>query len=124
MRTDLKIARGLGSARHGVEHWWTQRLTALALIPLALWFATDLVAHLGADRAHLAAWLADPIRASLMILTLVVGLHHAQAGIRVVVEDYVHHEGLKIASIIATGFAAFALATAGSVAVLVLALGA
>jgi len=123
MRTALKTARGLGSAHTGAEHWWTQRLTALALIPLSLWFVVGVIVHIGADRAHVATWLANPVSAGLMILTLSVGLHHAQAGMRVVYEDYVHHEGLKLFAIVATQFAAYALALAGSVAVLVVARG-
>lgn len=124
MRTPLKTARGLGSSHSGAEHWWSQRLTALALIPLSAWFVVSVIVHIGAGREQIAVWLANPVSASLMILTLAIGLHHGQAGLRVVYEDYVHHEGLKLASIVATQFAAHALAVAGSVAVLVLAVGA
>lgn len=124
LRTPLKWARGLGSAKHGTDHWWHQRLTALALVPLALWFVIGVIAHVGASHAEMAAWLRSPVTATLMILTIAAAFHHGQAGMQVVYEDYLHHEGVKLFAIIATKFACFALAAASILAVLKLFLGA
>src|SRR5438128_2264228 len=71
MRSPLARARGLGSARDGVEHWWMQRLTAVALIPLTLWFAASLIALTGSDYNAFIAWLKAPFVAILMVLLLI-----------------------------------------------------
>ena len=70
-RTPLKTARGLGSAKSGTEHWWAQRLTALALIPLCLWFVASVAAMVGADYATMKAWVDSPLVAALLILLIV-----------------------------------------------------
>ena len=87
-RTPLARARGLGSAKEGVHHWWIQRLTAIALIPLVVWFAISLVMLSGADYAVVRAWIGSPLVMVLLILTIGVGLHHGQLGMQVVWEDY------------------------------------
>ena len=87
-RTPLARARGLGSAKDGVGHWWVQRLTAIALIPLVVWFAVSLVMLSGADYAVVRAWIGSPLVMVLLILTIGVGLHHGQLGMQVVLEDY------------------------------------
>lgn len=87
-RTPLARARGLGSAKDGVGHWWAQRLTAIALIPLVAWFAVSLVMLSGADYAVVRAWIGSPLVMVLLILTIGVGLHHGQLGMQVVLEDY------------------------------------
>jgi len=124
LRHPMKGARGLGSAKSGTEHWWAQRLTAIALVPLSVWFVVGIIAHLGAGQEAIAAWMGNPLSAVIMILFVCVSFHHGQSGLQVVYEDYVHHEGLKLTAIIATKFAAYALAAAGSVAVLMLSWGA
>lgn len=124
LRDPMKGARGLGSSKHGVEHWWLQRLTAVALVPLTLWFVIGIIAHLGTGREAIAAWMSQPLSAAAMILFLGASFHHGQAGLQVVYEDYVHHEGLKLASIIVTKFLAYGFAVAGIVAVVKLSLGA
>ncbi|MBN9537489.1 MAG: succinate dehydrogenase, hydrophobic membrane anchor protein [Reyranella sp.] len=118
LRTHLSRARGLGSAKSGLHHWWVQRITAVALIPLVVWFAVSLVMMSGADYATVRAWIGSPIVMVLLILTIVIGLHHAQLGMQEVVEDYVHSEGLKLASIIALKFIAVFFGLAASVAIL------
>lgn len=118
LRTPLNRARGLGSAKEGVHHWWAQRLTAVALIPLVVWFAISLVMLSGADYAIVRAWIGSPIVMVLLILTIVIGLHHGQLGMQVVIEDYVHSEGLKLASIIAIRFIAVFFGLAATVAIL------
>ena len=118
LRTPLSRARGLGSAKDGLHHWWVQRLTAVALIPLVVWFAVSLVMLSGADYDAARAWIGSPVVMVLLILTIVIGLHHAQLGLRVVIEDYIHSEGLKLASIIAVRFIAVFFGVAATVAIL------
>ena len=87
-RTPLARARGLGSAKDGLGHWWAQRLTAIALIPLVVWFAISLVMLTGADYGIVRAWIGSPLVMVLLILTIGIGLHHGQLGLQVVLEDY------------------------------------
>jgi succinate dehydrogenase / fumarate reductase, membrane anchor subunit len=123
LRTPLGRAVGLGSAKEGVAHWWAQRLTAVALVPLLLWFVAALIAHLGASRAAAVAWLASPVTAITMVLLLIAGCYHMALGVQVVIEDYVHGEGMKLASLILNRFVAFIVAIAGIFAVLRIAVG-
>ena len=123
LRSDLARARGLGSAKEGVQHWWAQRLTALALIPLGLWFVAGLIAHLGLDQAAAAAWLRRPVVLGLTALLIVALFHHAQLGLQVVIEDYVAHEATKLVALILVKAAAVVLATAALVALLTIAIG-
>ena len=122
-RSPLGRVRGLGSARDGTAHWWAQRVTALALVPLTLWFVASVAANAGADHAAFAAWMGDPLAAVAMLLLVLAGFHHAQLGLRVVIEDYVHAEWLKIASILAVKFASVALGIAAAFSILKLAFG-
>lgn len=124
IRSPLAVARGLGSAKSGVEHWWVQRVTAVALVPLTLWFVASLVAHVGADYASVMAWLSSPFQAALLILYLVALFYHSQLGLQVVVEDYVHTPLLKIATTIVLQFANILLAVAAIVSVIMIVLGA
>ena len=117
-RTPLARARGLGSARYGVHHWWAQRLTAIALIPLVVWFAISRVMMSGADYGAVRAWIGSPVVMVLLILTIAVGLHHGQLGLQVVIEDYVHPDGWKLALIVAVRFIAVFFGLAAVVAIL------
>jgi succinate dehydrogenase / fumarate reductase membrane anchor subunit len=110
MRAPLARVRGLGSAKEGVEHWWAQRLTAIALVPLTLWFVYAMVALAGADHASVVLWLARPRNAVLMILLLAATFQHAQLGLQVVIEDYVHGHAARLAAIVAVKFFAVLLA--------------
>jgi succinate dehydrogenase / fumarate reductase membrane anchor subunit len=123
LRSPLGRAIGLGSAKEGVEHWWAQRVSAVALIPLGLWFAASLVALAGADRPAVLAWLHAPVQAILAILLLIAVFYHAALGLQVVVEDYVHAEWLKLSSLVAMRLVSFGLAVAGIFAVLRIAFG-
>jgi succinate dehydrogenase / fumarate reductase membrane anchor subunit len=96
-RSPLGRVRGLGTAKEGVGHWWAHRLTALALIPLTLWFAAAVAAMSWAGHAAVVAWVGSPLVAGLLILLIVATFHHAYLGLQVVIEDYVHHEGWKLA---------------------------
>lgn len=118
LRTHLSRARGLGSAKDGLNHWWAQRLTAIALIPLVVWFAVSLVMLSGADYGVVRAWIGSPMVMVLLILTIGVGLHHGRLGLQVVIEDYVHSEGLKLALIVAVRFIAVFFGLAAAVAIL------
>jgi succinate dehydrogenase / fumarate reductase, membrane anchor subunit len=118
LRTPLSRARGLGSARQGVHHWWAQRITAVALIPLVAWFAISLIMLSGADYAVVRAWIGSPVVMVLLTLTIVIGLHHGQLGMQEVVEDYVHSEGMKLALIVLLRFTAVFFGLAAIVAIL------
>ena len=124
LRTRLGRVRGLGSAKEGVAHWWAQRITALALVPLTFWLAASLAALAGAPHAEVVAWLRGPLAAALMMVLLATGFHHLQLGVQVVVEDYVHAGWLKLTVIIAVKFTSVLAALVGIFAVLRIALGA
>ena len=118
MRTPLARVRGLGSAKDGVGHWWAQRLTAIALIPLVVWFAVSLVMLSGADYTVVRAWIGSPLVMMLLILTIGVGLHHGQLGMQVVIEDYVGNDGWKLALIVIVKFIAVLFGLGAIVAIL------
>lgn len=121
MRTPLARAMGLGSAKEGVGAWWAERVSAVALVPLALWFAASIIAHTGSDYATFIVWLKTPLAAILMILLLIALFYHTALGLQVVIEDYVH-SATKFAAVIAVRLGCCALATAGVVAILRIAL--
>jgi succinate dehydrogenase / fumarate reductase, membrane anchor subunit len=118
MRSPLSRARGLGSAKEGVEHWWMQRVTAVALIPLTLWFMASLIALAGGDYSNFIVWLRIPFVTIVMVLLLIALFYHTALGLRVVVEDYVHSDRVKIPALVATRLGCFALAVAGIFAIL------
>jgi succinate dehydrogenase / fumarate reductase, membrane anchor subunit len=118
LRSPFARATGLGSAKEGVEHWWAQRVSSVALALLGLWFVASLVALAGADRAHVVAWLHGPFAAILLILTLAAAFYHSALGLQVVIEDYVHDERVKIPAIIVMRLLCLALGAAGIFAVL------
>lgn len=118
MRSGLARARGFGAAKDGVAHWWAQRLTALALVPLALWFVGSIIGLVGASHSVALAWIGSPATAVLLIVLIAATFHHAQLGVQVVIEDYVQHEGLKLAAIVIVKGAAILLAVAAALAVL------
>jgi succinate dehydrogenase / fumarate reductase membrane anchor subunit len=124
MRSPLARAIGLGSAKEGVEHWWAQRLTSLALIPLCLWFVISVIAHVGDDWLVFCDWVATPMVSVLFLLLIGVTFYHAALGVQVVIEDYVHHEGARIAALVLVRFLAFALGVTALFAVLRIAFGA
>lgn len=118
LRTDLGKVRGLGSAKEGAQHWWAQRLTALALVPLTLWFVASIAGLAGSDIGPVRAWIGHPMSAILLLLLIAATFHHMQLGLQVVIEDYVHTEWLKITGIVLVKFVAIALAVASGFAVL------
>ncbi|MDN5938451.1 MAG: succinate dehydrogenase, hydrophobic membrane anchor protein [Salinisphaera sp.] len=124
IRSPLARARGLGSAKQGVDHWWRQRLSAVALVPLSLWFAFSVASHVGDGYQAVLAWLSSPITAVALSLYLTVACYHSQLGIQVVVEDYVHHEWVKLGLLVITQFVNLLLAVAAVFALLSIAFGA
>lgn len=122
-RTALSVVRGTGAAKDGTRHWWAQRLTAVALIPLGIGFVAVMIALVGSEYDAARAALAHPVAAALWILFTVALFHHAQLGLQVVIEDYVHAEGVKLAAVIATKLLAIALAVTAAFSVLKVALG-
>ncbi|MDE1899482.1 MAG: succinate dehydrogenase, hydrophobic membrane anchor protein [Xanthomonadaceae bacterium] len=123
MRTPLARARGLGSAQTGAGHWWQQRLTALALLLLGIWFVALTLGLLHAGYASAHAMLAQPLNALLMIAFTAVAFWHAQLGLQVVIEDYVHTRWLALTLQIGIKFIAALGALACALAVLRIALG-
>lgn len=123
LRTPLKKAHGLGSAKDGTHHWWMQRLSAIALAPLGVWFVVSAIALVGASHAEAVAWISQPLTAVLLVLFVPVLLYHSMLGLQVVIEDYVHLEWLKFASLIVLKFAHYFIAAGVVFAVLRVALG-
>jgi succinate dehydrogenase / fumarate reductase membrane anchor subunit len=122
-RTPIAKVRGLGAARSGLQHWKMQRLTAISNVLLVLWFVFSAMALSGSGYEEVRAWLASPVTASLMVLLIISTFYHARLGLQVIIEDYVHHEGARVAALVAIALVVFALAVACIVAVLRVAIG-
>ena len=120
--TPLSKVKGLGSAKEGTGHFWHQRLTALILIPLVLWFAYS-VASMPVDHATLIGWVKQPAVAIALILLILASFYHAQLGIQIVIEDYVSTHSTRTVSIILVNFLCLVFAIIGVVAVLKITLG-
>jgi len=116
-RTPISQAKGLGSAKEGAHHWWMQRLTALALVPLSLWFAYSVATMAGAGFDEMREWISNPWVAAFLVLFFIVSYYHGAIGIQVIVEDYVSSEGARMVIIIATKFALALLGAASVIAV-------
>lgn len=123
MRSPLGRTLGLGSARDGVEDWWRERVSAVALLPLTGWFAVSIVTHAGEGYSAVIAWLRSPITTTLMTLLLITLFHHTALGLQVVIDDYVHSR-IKIPVLIGVRLGCLALGIAGLVAMLKIAFGA
>jgi len=123
MRSPLGRAVGLGSAKEGVEHWWVQRITAVALVPLSLWFVIAIIRLVGADIDTVGDWVGRPLPAILLVLLLIATFYHVALGLQVVIEDYVHAELTKLGLVIIVRLGCFAFAVAGIFAVLSMAVG-
>lgn len=123
MRAPLARVRGYGSAKSGAHHWWAQRLSAIALVPLLLWFVASLVFIATADYTTAADWVRSPYNSALLILLIGALFYHAQLGMQVVFEDYISTPWLQVASIILVRFLAMLLAVIAIVAALSIALG-
>ena len=101
LRSPLSRARGLGSARAGSKHWWAQRVTAAALVPLTLWFIWSILRLTDGTRDDVADWLSSPLVMAMMLSLIAATFHHLQLGLQVIIEDYVHQESLKLPAVLA-----------------------
>ncbi|MEG3147689.1 succinate dehydrogenase, hydrophobic membrane anchor protein [Sphingomonas sp. RT2P30] len=117
MRSPLARAIGLGSAKDGVSAWWAQRVSAVALVPLTLWFVVSIIVHTGSDHTAFVGWLRTPLASIPMVLLLIALFYHTALGLQVVIEDYVH-SGIKFTAVITMRLVCFAMATAGIMATL------
>ncbi|KZC23437.1 succinate dehydrogenase [Rhodanobacter thiooxydans] len=109
----LYRAIGLGSAKSGAHHWWLQRVTAVALVPLLLWLVVSLLAHARGGHQAVALWLGRPAVAVTMAVLLVALFWHMKLGLRVIVEDYVHADRVKFAALAAVDLVCVALMAIG-----------
>ena len=124
LRSPMGRVLGLGSAKEGVSHWWSQRVTAVALVLLTLWFVSALLRLGDFSHAAVVAWIELPLNAVLLSLLIGTALYHSQLGVQVVVEDYVVNHGLKVVTLLLINFLHVALAALGIFAVLRIAFGA
>ena len=123
IRTPLARVRGLGTAKDGTHHWWMQRVTSIALVPLVLWFAFSMLRYSRAEYEVFQHWLSHPINAGLMVTFLFAVFYHAKLGMQVIYEDYVRPEWAMYVALLATQFVLFLLGAISIVAVLKIALG-
>ena len=123
LRSPLSRVLGLGSAKDGTAHWWAQRVSAVALIPLTLWFLFSLLTLPGFDYEIVRTWLAVPITGFLAVLLVAVLTYHSYLGTIVIVEDYVHASGMKVLGLMALRFLYVLAGGAGIFAILRIAFG-
>ncbi|GAA6137201.1 succinate dehydrogenase, hydrophobic membrane anchor protein [Arenicella sp. 4NH20-0111] len=123
LRSPRSEAIGLGSAKHGFSHWWWQRVTAIALVPLCLWFVYSILCLMNGGYDVATAWLSSPLNATLMLVFVLAMLFHAQTGLQVVIEDYVHTKWMNLTLLLIVKFSAAVLAVLATISVLKVALG-
>lgn len=123
LSTPLAKARGLGSAKSGTHHWIAQRLTAIALVPLSIWFVFSLVCMTDMDYGAAIEWVNTPLVAVFLLLFIIALFHHAQLGIQVVIEDYIDCKVMKITGLILLKLVSFFAGLAAAIAVLKIYLG-
>lgn len=123
LRSPLSKANGLGSAKHGFSHWWWQRVSAIALIPLTVWFVYSLICLVGADHVDATAWLSRPINATLMLIFVLTALFHGQTGLQVIIEDYIHTKWQNLSLLLFIKFSAVILGVLATISVLKVVLG-
>ena len=122
-KTPLGRVLGLGSAKAGTEHWWVQRMTAVAGIPLAVFLIGFILTHIGASRAEMLESLRNPLIAILLALTMINMLWHMKLGMQVIIEDYIHAPRNKFAALLLNGFFTVAMGVAALYAILKMSFG-
>jgi succinate dehydrogenase / fumarate reductase membrane anchor subunit len=122
MRSQLGRARGLGAAKSGVAHWWAQRVTAVALVPLTLWFVCAAVRLAGAPHEAMLAWISAPIPVVLLIALVLANFYHLALGLQVVIDDYVRGDMARLATLLVMKGVVILLALACLVSILKLGL--
>ncbi|WP_417450896.1 succinate dehydrogenase, hydrophobic membrane anchor protein [Kordiimonas sp.] len=123
MKTPLAKVRGLGSAKEGTHHWWLQRVTAIANIPLVIFMVISFIGNVGKSHAEWVAWLKQPMASVAVILFFANFVYHMRLGLQVLVEDYVHDHGTKVASMLVITFACVLIAALSIFSVLRIAFG-
>jgi succinate dehydrogenase / fumarate reductase membrane anchor subunit len=123
LMTPLNRVLGLGTGKGAAEHWWLQRVTAVALLPLGLWLAYSLLTLPGFDHASVVAWVREPASSILLVLLVIAVGYHSALGIQVVIEDYVTGKGLRAATLMASTLAHVGLTISAVFAVLKIAFG-
>ena len=123
MRTPLARVKGLGASGHGVEHWWIHRMTAVSNVPLIIAFVIIVAALAGSDYARAIDIISHPLVAIILILAVISVTNHMRLGMQIIIEDYVHDKGYKIAAVIANNFYAVIIAVACIYAILKVSLG-
>ena len=123
LSTPLAKARGLGSAKSGTHHWIAQRLTAIALIPLSIWFVSSLVCMTELNHQTVTEWIQSPLVAVFLLLFIIAMFHHAQLGLQVAIEDYIDSKVMKITGLVLLKLVSFFAGLAAAIAVLKIYLG-
>lgn len=123
MQSPLNKVLGLGTAKQGTGHWWAQRLTAIGLVPLTLWFAIELLTLPHGNYEMVSAWIAQPLHSILVVLLVISLIYHSSLGLQVVIEDYIQGAA-KVTVLVAMQLFNILLAVAGVYAVLVISMGA
>ncbi|HTX06393.1 MAG TPA: succinate dehydrogenase, hydrophobic membrane anchor protein [Steroidobacteraceae bacterium] len=123
LRSPLARVLGQGSAKDGVHHWWVQRLSSVALVPLTVWFVVSVLSLPSLDDATVTAWIGQLWTMVFLILLVLTASWHSQLGVRVVVEDYVHGAGTKALTLALVTFFHVVVAAAGVLAILKVGLG-
>ena len=118
LRTPLGRVRGRGAAGHGAHHWWMQRVTSVALLPLTLWFVAVLATNAGMTHGEALAWIGHPFNAVLLIALIALTFQHTASGLQVILEDYVNNEALRRGSILLVQGVSWLLGIAAVLAVL------
>lgn len=118
LRTPLSQVKGLGSAKEGTGHFWIQRLTAIALVPLVLWLGFSIASLPGMDYVSIREWISSPFTSILLILFVITGFYHAKLGLQTVIEDYIDNHSTRTVMIIVVSFLAAILAVTGVFSIL------
>ncbi|PWS38861.1 succinate dehydrogenase, hydrophobic membrane anchor protein [Falsiroseomonas bella] len=118
LRSPLGRVRGMGSAKSGAHHWWMQRVTSIALLPLTIWFILSLATSAGMTHAEVLLWIGQPFNVVLLLALIGLTFHHTASGLQVIIEDYTNQEWLKIGLVLAVKGICWLLGIAAALAVL------